>query len=149
MICSTLSTSTAYWITDRQLRSEWTTTLAMLRWTKTSPGIRPMISFAGTRLSAQPIHRYLGVCCAASFWKNCGSLAVICAAHERLLSKRCFSTRIVSLHIRLTIMAHGPVTFNEIYRGYVIREDKGSGEAPIPCASPGSGLVDQLGAEFD
>ncbi len=38
MMCSTLSTSTANCITDRQLRSLCTTTLATLRWTKSSPG---------------------------------------------------------------------------------------------------------------
>ena len=47
----------------RQLRSVCTTTLAMLRWTKTSPGARPMIWLAGTRESEQPIHRYFGACC--------------------------------------------------------------------------------------
>src|SRR5436189_106558 len=56
MMCSTLSTSTANWITDRQLRSVCTTTLAMLRWTKSSPGSSPTMSLAGTRESAQPIH---------------------------------------------------------------------------------------------
>ena len=54
--------STAYCRTDRQLMSVWMTRLATLRWTKISPGSSPTISFAGTRLSAQPIHRYLGVC---------------------------------------------------------------------------------------
>ena len=44
-------------MTDRQLRSVCTTTFATLRWTKTSPGSVPVISFAGTRLSEQPIQR--------------------------------------------------------------------------------------------
>lgn len=65
MMCSTFSTSTAYCITDKQFRSVCTTTLAMLRCTKTSPGARPMISLAGTRLSAQPIHKRRGDC-----WSN-------------------------------------------------------------------------------
>ena len=57
MTCSTCSASTAYCSTDRQLRSVWTTTLATLRWTNSSPGSRSTISLAGTRLSEQPIHR--------------------------------------------------------------------------------------------
>jgi hypothetical protein len=47
-------------MTDRQLRSVCTTTLATLRWTKTSPGSRPTIWLAGTRESEQPIHRNSG-----------------------------------------------------------------------------------------
>ena len=54
-----------------------TTTLATLRWTKSSPGSRPTISLAGTRLSEQPIHRYSGVCWAARCWKKSGSRSVI------------------------------------------------------------------------
>ena len=30
---------------------------------KTSPSGKPIISFAGTRLSEQPIHKYFGCCC--------------------------------------------------------------------------------------
>lgn len=45
-----------YWIADRQFRSVCTATLAMLRCTNTSPGRRPTIWLAGTRLSAQPMH---------------------------------------------------------------------------------------------
>ena len=63
MMCSTCSTSVAYCSTERQLRSVWTTTFATLRWTNSSPGFRSTISLAGTRLSEQPIHRYLGACC--------------------------------------------------------------------------------------
>ena len=63
MMWRTLRTSVANWMTDRQLRSEWTTTLATLRWTNSSPGARSTSSLAGTRLSAQPIHRYCGACC--------------------------------------------------------------------------------------
>jgi hypothetical protein len=36
--------------------------LAIFLCTKTSPGLAPMISFAGTRLSEQPIHNNGGVC---------------------------------------------------------------------------------------
>jgi hypothetical protein len=60
MTCFTFSTSTANCITDRQFRSVCTTTLAMLRCTKSSPGSRLTISLAGTRLSEQPIQRYFG-----------------------------------------------------------------------------------------
>src|SRR5690606_37904337 len=74
-MCSTLSTSTANWITDRQLRSVCTTTLAMLRWTKTSPGAMSTIWLAGTRESEQPIHRNFGVCSFDSRWKKVGSSA--------------------------------------------------------------------------
>src|SRR5690606_14008542 len=72
-MCSTFSTSTANWITDMQFRSVCTITLAMLRWTNTSPGARPMTWFAGTRESEQPIHRYLGACSSDRRSKNCGS----------------------------------------------------------------------------
>src|SRR5688572_20878061 len=94
MTCSILSTSTAYCSTERQFRSLCTTTLATLRCTKSSPGLRPTISFAGTRLSAQPTHRYFGVCWAVRPAKNSGSRALTRLAHARLLSKRCLSRRI-------------------------------------------------------
>src|SRR3954468_20892837 len=87
MTCSTFSTSTAYCSTDRQFKSVWMTTLATLRCTNNSPGISPTISFAGTRLSAQPIHKCLGFCCSASDLKNVGSRSVIRRAHARLRSK--------------------------------------------------------------
>src|SRR5579859_6888190 len=87
MTCSTLSTSTAYCSTDRQLRSVCTTTLATLRCTNTSPGMRPMISLAGTRLSAQPIHRYLGDCCSARRLKKSGWARLMPSAQARLLAK--------------------------------------------------------------
>ena len=44
-------------ITDWQFRSLLRTRLAMLRCTNSSPGSRPTISLAGTRLSEQPIQR--------------------------------------------------------------------------------------------
>ena len=47
----------AYCSTDRQLKSVCRTRFATLRWTNSSPGASPTISFAGTRLSEQPIHR--------------------------------------------------------------------------------------------
>src|SRR5687768_9999855 len=94
MTCSTLSTSTAYCSTERQFRSLCTTTLATLRCTKSSPGFRPTISFAGTRLSAQPTHRYFGVCWAVRPAKKPGSRALTRRAQARLLSKRCLSRRI-------------------------------------------------------
>src|SRR5690606_16477564 len=85
---STLSTSIAYWITDRQLRSVCTTTLAMLRWTKTSPGFMSMIWLAGTRESEQPIHRYLGCCSPDRRLKKPGSSARARSAQMRLRSRR-------------------------------------------------------------
>src|SRR4051812_48791040 len=89
MTCFTCSTSTANWSTDKQLRSVCTTTFATFRCTKSSPGSRFTISFAGTRLSEQPIHRYSGACCAASSEKNRGRSATILAAQRWLLAKRC------------------------------------------------------------
>ena len=74
---TTLRTSTAYWTVARQLKSVREMMFATLRWTKTSPGCRPMISLAGTRLSEHPIHRNFGICCSASFSKNRGCLSRI------------------------------------------------------------------------
>src|SRR6187402_2770655 len=87
-MCSTWSTSTANWITDRQLRSVCTTTLAMLRWTNTSPGERSTTWFAGTRESEQPIHRYFGACCFDRRSKKPGSSRETRSAQARLLSSR-------------------------------------------------------------
>src|SRR6478672_9364542 len=89
MMCSTCSTCTANCITERQLRSLCTTTLATLRWTKSSPGSSPTISLAGTRLSEHPIQRYCGACWAARRRKKSGRRAVISAAQRRLFSNRC------------------------------------------------------------
>mgnify|MGYP003694316245 CR=1 FL=1 len=50
----------AYCSTERQLRSVCTTTLATLRWTKSSPGARPTISLAGTRLSDATYPQVIG-----------------------------------------------------------------------------------------
>jgi hypothetical protein len=61
---------------------------------KSSPGNSPTISLAGTRLSAQPIHKYFGVCWPESLWKNPGSCAVTCATQRRLFSKRWLSSSI-------------------------------------------------------
>src|SRR5690554_4786009 len=85
-MCSTLSTSTANWITDRQLRSVCTTTLAMLRWTKTSPGAMSTIWLAGTRESEQPIHRNLGVWILDRRSKKLGSSASMREAQASFLS---------------------------------------------------------------
>src|SRR5690554_4828082 len=73
---------------DRQFRSLGTTTLATLRCTNTSPGSRPVIWLAGTRLSEQPIHMYLGFCCASSPVKNPGRSRSIRSAHSRLWTNR-------------------------------------------------------------
>ena len=88
MMCLTRSASTAYCSTDRQLRSVWTTTFATLRCTNSSPGGRSTISFAGTRLSEQPIHRYVGACCAVRREKKSGSTRARSAAQRRLFSNR-------------------------------------------------------------
>src|SRR3990167_3574852 len=71
---------------DRQFRSVGTTTLATLRCTNTSPGARPVIWLAGTRLSEQPIHMYCGLCCASRSVKNVGFSRTMAAAHSRLWS---------------------------------------------------------------
>ncbi len=64
------------------------TMLAILRWTKTSPGSRPSTSFAVMRLSEQPIHRYLGACCSDSRRKKLGSCSVLRFAQAMFRSKR-------------------------------------------------------------
>lgn len=58
-----------------------------LRWTKSSPGPKPTISLAGTRLSAQPIQRNSGVCVRLRRSKYCGSSSLILSAQTRLFSK--------------------------------------------------------------
>src|SRR5690349_7305166 len=88
MMCWTLSISTANWIADSAFKSECTTTLATLRWTNTSPGSSPVIWLAGTRLSEQPIHMYLGDCCLVRLVKKPGRSRSICAAQARLWAKR-------------------------------------------------------------
>src|SRR4051812_21003815 len=88
MICATFSTDTANCITERQFMSVCTTRLETFRWTKSSPGNSPTISLAGTRLSEQPIQRYLGLCCLESFSKKRASRVRMSLAHCRLLSKR-------------------------------------------------------------
>src|SRR5581483_1141617 len=92
MMCSTLSTSTANCTTERQFRSAWTTTLATLRCTNTSPGAMSTIWFAGTRESEQPIHRYFGACCCERRMKNCASCVRTRSAQARLRSRRSVST---------------------------------------------------------
>src|SRR6476659_6333152 len=88
MMCSTLSNSTANWMADSAFRSECTTMFATFLWTNTSPGSRPVIWLAGTRLSEQPIHMYLGVCCFVRPVKKPGRSRSIWAAQERLWAKR-------------------------------------------------------------
>src|SRR5688572_8488152 len=88
MMCFTWRTSVANWMTDRQLRSVWTTRFETFRWTKSCPGMSPTIWLAGTRLSEQPIQRYSGACCRDRLWKKPGSRRVISAAHSRLLARR-------------------------------------------------------------
>src|SRR4029079_2343249 len=61
----------------------------MLRWTNTSPGIKPTIVLAATRLSEQPTQRYSGDCCSASLEKKSGSCRVIRSDQRRLFSMRC------------------------------------------------------------
>src|SRR4030095_10980972 len=73
---------------DRQFESSSATIFETLRWTKSSPGNNPTISFAGTRLSAHPMHKYFGLCCRESFLKNSGSFALMASTQRRLLSKR-------------------------------------------------------------
>ena len=60
MMWRTPSEDTAYSITAIALRSVTGTTLATLRWTNSSPGSRPTIWLAGTRLSEQPIQSRSG-----------------------------------------------------------------------------------------
>src|SRR5690242_3456699 len=119
MMCLTPIRSTANWITDRQLRSVCTTTLPMLRWTKTSPGARPVIWLAGTRLSEQPIHRYSGACWRASLVKNDGSWRRISSAQARLFLNRWSSG------------ASGMLTFRqEIVLGLVRHEGREASRPP-------------------
>src|SRR5688572_6703748 len=93
MMCFTRRTSTAYCMQDRQFASACSTTLATLRCTKSSPGGSPTISFAGTRLSEQPTHRYCGACWLVRRVKNAGSCRVIFAAQVRLLAKSSLKNR--------------------------------------------------------
>src|SRR5258707_375895 len=94
MTCLTLMTSTAYWRTERQLRSVWTTTLATLRWTKSSPGSMQTIWLAGTRLSEQPIQKNCGACWADRSEKKFGSYRRIFSDQARLRVRRSLSDRI-------------------------------------------------------
>src|SRR4051812_5337943 len=101
MMCSTFSMSTANWMADSALRSECTTTLATLRCTNTSPGSRPVIWLAGTRLSLQPIHMNLGFCCWVRPLKNPGRVRSISAAQARLCLKRSWIVVMAELSPRL------------------------------------------------
>src|SRR4051812_42816000 len=108
MMCSTFSMSTANWMADSALRSECTTTLATLRCTNTSPGSRPVIWLAGTRLSLQPIHMNLGFCCCVSPLKKPGRVRSISAAQVRLCSNRSWMVVMaVSMLCRYVAKLHG------------------------------------------
>src|SRR5262245_25794191 len=93
MTWRTFRISTANCMTVRQFRSVCTTRLATLRWTNSSPGRRPTIWFAGTRLSEQPIQRYSGNCCRESFVKKSGSCSRMLFAQALLRSKRWLRSR--------------------------------------------------------
>src|ERR1700761_927115 len=101
-MCLTRSTSTAYCITERQLRSLCTTTFATLRWTNISPGSMPQISFAGTRLSEQPIHKYSGACWRASVAKKSGSRRRTDSAHSwfflKSVASGCIAHELSAIH---------------------------------------------------
>src|SRR5690606_8830243 len=89
MMCSTFSISTEYCSTLNMFRSVCTTMLAMLRCTKISPGLVPVTSLAGTRLSLQPIQRYFGDCSLASVGKKPGSFSAVCRDHSLLFASSC------------------------------------------------------------
>jgi hypothetical protein len=59
-------------MTALELISVGLTMLAMLRWTKTSPGCRPRTVVSGMRESEQPSQRIVGVCPVASVGKKEG-----------------------------------------------------------------------------
>src|SRR5688572_17597133 len=121
MMWRTFSTSTAYCMAERQLTSACTTTLATLRWTKSSPGGRPTISFAGTRLSEQPIQRYSGACCFVRRAKNCASCRVMRSAQARLLAKS-------SLRKRNSVLRRRALLDEGVHPGapLVVREARGN-----------------------
>ena len=54
------------------------------------------ISFAGTRLSEQPIHRYSGACCSCELGEEVGSCSTIRAAQWALFSNNRVSTDILA-----------------------------------------------------
>ena len=60
---------------------------AILRWTKSDPGARPVMTFGGTRESAQPIHKKSGFCSSASSVRCSGWFARVSALHWRLPSQ--------------------------------------------------------------
>ena len=62
--------------------------LATLRCTNTSPGSRPVIWLAGTRLSEQPIHMYLGVCCLTQAGEEAGARRAPSARPRRGCGRR-------------------------------------------------------------
>ena len=108
MMCCTPSTSTAYWMTLKALRSEWTNKLATLRCTNNSPGKRSTSSLAGTRLSAQPSHMYLGCCWESKPVKNPGVCASVAAAHCRLRSNSSLRSLLMAWAGLSRFWARGP-----------------------------------------
>src|SRR5262252_4646686 len=100
------STSTAYCTAERQFRSVVTTTFPTFRCTNTSPGSWPVIWFAGTRLSEQPIHRMCGRWIAERSEKNEGSCARTRSAQRRLFSR--ISRRSVITSLRDARRPAGP-----------------------------------------
>lgn len=63
------------------------TTLAMLRWVKTSPGLKPRTVVSGTRESEQPIHRMGGAWPLADSEKKFCSFFAVSSAHCLLLCR--------------------------------------------------------------
>src|SRR5437773_1866901 len=128
MMCCTFSMSMANCITLRQFRSEWTTTLATLRWTNNSPGIKPTISLAGTRLSEQPIHRYCGSCWRKRLVKKPGVRASVASAQRRLLSNS---------SCNCVVMRNS----SEGARSHRLREQLAPNQHPADLARAGTDLV--------
>lgn len=73
----TLRWVTAYSTTDAALTSSACTQLAMLRWTKMSPGWHWQMVVSGTRLSAHPIHSNSGHWPLVSSSKACGFFSAV------------------------------------------------------------------------
>src|SRR6056297_3501633 len=133
MISRTARASTANSSAERRFMSDECTTLATLRWTKTSPGSRPATTFAGTRLSEHPIQRNSGCCRVARRAKYPGSAARRSADHAALRMKRSFSMGGVHQSVQPAAVQH-PQT-----EGLAIRFD----EAEAGDRQHDRGLEDQ------
>src|SRR6476659_4680185 len=133
--------SIANCMTLSAFRSEWTTTLATLRCTNTSPGSRPRISLAGTRLSAQPIHRYCGACCASRLVKKPGVRCSVAAAQRRLLSSSSVRSVLIGV-LRAASWMPGPrggrLSGSPSHR---LREQLAADQHPAHFRRPGADLV--------